>query len=153
MSQPMSTMRSENSMPRLRSSLFAGMRILLGFAFLFSSVGKLQSPYEFLVAVYNYEIAGREAGVVIASILPWLELIVGCSLILELWVLGASLVASVMLFTFFLAQSIAYFRDATIPCGCVSVSDDIIGVPHLARTGALLIASVVCFTWALKKTA
>ncbi len=71
-------------------------------------------PYEFLGSVYGYELVGPKMGVLVAMVLPWVELLAGVFV-------GGALLASVgmgVLFTFVLGS--ALYRHLDISCGCFS---------------------------------
>jgi hypothetical protein len=51
--------------------------------FLSTSVAKFDHPYDFLGAVYGYELVGPQVGLRIARILPWLAPVLGVSLVLN----------------------------------------------------------------------
>lgn len=94
------------------------VRLGLGAMFIASSLPKIRLPYEFLSSVYNYEIVGPKMGVLVAMVLPWLELFVGVCLVGGVFV-GGALLGSIglgMMFTFVLAS--ALYRRLDISCGC-----------------------------------
>jgi uncharacterized membrane protein YphA (DoxX/SURF4 family) len=72
------------------------LRIALGATFVFSSVGKLNRPGDFLAAVYDYQMVGPRLGVAVATVLPWLELIVGICLLAGILIDGALILALAM---------------------------------------------------------
>ncbi len=109
------------------------------------SVGKLQRPYDFLCAVYDYEILGRSGGVQVARVIPWLEFIIGLSLLLGYFQRGALALGVILLATFTIAQVSVLSRDLKIPCGCsITRSGENISAADLARTGALCAGSLFC---------
>jgi putative oxidoreductase len=98
------------------------VRLGLGFLFIMSSMPKIRQPYVFLGSVYAYELVGPQLGVLVAMVLPWLELLVGVCLVGGVFVGGALLASTGMgvLFTFVLAS--ALWRHLDISCGCFSTS-------------------------------
>jgi hypothetical protein len=76
----------------------------------------------------------------IAIILPWVELVIGASLLFGISVLGGGSVATVLLGVFALALGINLVRGVGISCGCFSTSS--IASPitwfHLGRDLILL---------------
>ena len=98
------------------------LRIGLGIMFLWSSLFKIRQPYDFLHAVYAYEIVGPRLGVLVAAVLPWVELLVGIALISGLFATGAMLVCAGLgaMFTFVIGWALYY--DLGINCGCFSAS-------------------------------
>jgi putative oxidoreductase len=98
------------------------VRLGLGFLFIMSSVPKIRQPYVFLGSVYGYELVGAQLGVLVAMVLPWLELFAGVCLVGAVFVGGALLASTGLgvLFTFVLAS--ALWRHLDISCGCFSTS-------------------------------
>ena len=96
------------------------VRLGLGVMFIASSLPKIRLPYAFLSDVYGYELVGPKMGVLVAMVLPWLELLVGVCLVGGIFVGGALLASSGlgMMFTFVLAS--ALYRRLDISCGCFS---------------------------------
>jgi len=98
------------------------VRLGLGFMFIASSVPKIRQPYAFLGSVYGYELVGPQMGVLVAMVLPWVELFAGVCLVGGVFVGGALLASMGMgaMFTFVLAW--ALWRHLDISCGCFSSS-------------------------------
>jgi uncharacterized membrane protein YphA (DoxX/SURF4 family) len=98
------------------------VRLGLGFMFIMSSMPKIRQPYVFLGSVYGYELVGPKLGVLVAMVLPWVELLAGVCLVGGVFV-GGALLASVgmgVLFTFVLGY--ALWNRLDISCGCFSSS-------------------------------
>jgi len=118
-------MRFRRFLPR-RERLVSGfvlvVRLGLGFMFIVSSLPKIQRPYPFLGSVYGYEMVGPKMGVLVAMVLPWVELFAGVCLVGGVFVGGALLASMGMgvLFTFVLGS--ALYRHLDISCGCFSTS-------------------------------
>jgi uncharacterized membrane protein YphA (DoxX/SURF4 family) len=98
------------------------VRLGLGFMFIMSSLPKIRQPYVFLGSVYGYEMVGPKLGVLVAMVLPWVELFAGICLVGGIFVGGALLASMGMgaMFTFVLAS--ALWRHLDISCGCFSSS-------------------------------
>lgn len=98
------------------------VRLGLGFMFIASSMPKIRQPYAFLGSVYGYELVGPKLGVLVAMVLPWVELFAGVCLVGGVFVGGALLASMGMgaMFTFVLAS--ALWRHLDISCGCFSSS-------------------------------
>jgi putative oxidoreductase len=96
------------------------LRLGLGGLFIAAGLAKIQQPYDFLGAVYDYELAGPRTGLWIASILPWLEVGVGLSLVSGVWQTGGALLAVVLFSVFTVAQASAAAEGLKIPCGCAA---------------------------------
>ena len=107
---------------RFASGFVLVVRLGLGFMFIVSSLPKIQRPYPFLGSVYGYEIVGPKLGVLVAVVLPWVELFAGVCLVGGVFVGGALLASMGMgaLFTFVLGS--ALYRHLDISCGCFNTS-------------------------------
>jgi len=118
-------------------------RLGLGGIFVWTSLAKLEQPYDFLFFVYNYELVGPQFGVWIATAVPWLELVVGISLLVGLWELGAWLLGTGLLAAFTFAQLSAMTRGLLIPCGCAKGDQELVTWQHASQTGLLLLACAI----------
>lgn len=122
------------------------VRLALGCLFLWSSLPKIRQPYDFLSSVYNYELVGPKVGVLVAMVLPWLELLVGICLVGGIFISGALLVSIGMaaMFTFVLAWSL--YQGLEISCGCFSASGGgLIGYSTLIRACVILLFSIAAY--------
>ena len=118
------------------------IRLTLASVLLCSGLAKLRAPYEFLGSIYGYELTGPLLSLVIATVLPWLEVIVAICLWGKLLYRGALIVAVMLTFMFSSVLGIALYRQLDISCGCFMASDKI-SYMSLARSVALLVAAIV----------
>lgn len=122
------------------------VRLALGVMFIISSLPKIRQPYDFLSSVYGYELVGPKAGVFVAMLLPWTELLVGICLVGGVFVSGALLASVVMgmMFTFVIAS--ALYRGLDISCGCFSTSSaGKISYATLVRACLILVLSTLAY--------
>jgi uncharacterized membrane protein YphA (DoxX/SURF4 family) len=129
------------------------IRLALGGLLVWTGLEKIQRPYEFLGAVYNYELVSPTVGLMIATILPWAEVCVGASLIMRVMPRGAALLA-VALFTMFTVALASAAGDGTvISCGCgiASPATDVTGPGKLAASVGLLAASAMLLVDTLRR--
>ena len=125
-------------------------RLVLGGMFLWSSLPKIRQPYDFLSAVYSYELVGPKLGMLVAMTLPWMELLVGICLVGGIFVSGALLAGAALgaLFTFVLAS--ALYRGLEISCGCFSSSGTgQIGYLTFLRAVAITLCSAAAYAGVL----
>jgi putative oxidoreductase len=130
------------------------LRIGLGIMFLWSSLFKIRQPYDFLHAVYAYEIVGRQMGVLVAAVLPWVELFVGIALISGVCATGAMLLCAGMgaMFTFVISWAVYY--DLGISCGCFSASGQgQVGYFALLRAIAITVAGLILYVLMVRRSA
>ncbi|HUT30892.1 MAG TPA: MauE/DoxX family redox-associated membrane protein [Sedimentisphaerales bacterium] len=122
------------------------VRLALGCLFLWSSLPKIRQPYDFLSAVYEYELVGPKLGMLVAMTLPWLELLVGICLVGGIFVSGALLASAAMaaMFTFVIAS--ALYRGLDISCGCFGASSaDTVNYSTLIRACLIMLFSVAAY--------
>ena len=100
------------------------LRLLLGVLFIYASIDKIKSPEKFLKILYNYQLLPYMLLNPIAIILPWLECIVGISLITGIFLEGGVIWANLLLIIFFLALLIDFLRGMNINCGCFNLSQN-----------------------------
>jgi len=97
-------------------------RLFLGGILVYASYDKILHPVPFAEIVYNYQILPDILVNLAALFLPWIELLVGLSLILGLWLPGAILISNLLLLIFFSTLVFNMARGLDIDCGCFTVS-------------------------------
>jgi uncharacterized membrane protein YphA (DoxX/SURF4 family) len=119
------------------------LRLGLGGLLVWTGLVKIREPYDFLGAVYNYELVGPYVGLWIATILPWLELCAGASLLLNVVPRGGALLAVGLFAVFAVALAFATGDGLAISCGCGigSPAGEVTGWGKLAEAIGLLLAS------------
>jgi putative oxidoreductase len=93
-------------------------QLVLGGIFVYASLGKIFSPAEFMIAVRNYRIFPPLLVSVTAYVLPWLELIFGVLLVLNIYTRPSAAVLSLLLLVFIGVILSALIRGINIDCGC-----------------------------------
>lgn len=111
-------------------ALYWAVAIVLGAIFVYASLDKIANPREFAGIVYRYQVIGPNATVgylpanLLATVLPWLELLCGLLLITGLWRREAALLTALMLVSFVVAAGWALAHGIDIEnCGCFTVSE------------------------------
>jgi uncharacterized membrane protein YphA (DoxX/SURF4 family) len=127
------------------------LRLALGAVFIWTGLAKLQQPYDFLGAVYNYELVGPQTGWWIAAILPWLEVAVGASLVLGVWQQGGAFLAVVLFGVFTVAHASAAGEGLKIPCGCGAAGSapQFTSYWKVVESGLMLLAAGLVFVGSL----
>lgn len=82
----------------------AVFRAAVGIGFLAACMPKLERPYDFLGAVYNYSLVDPWTGLFIARVIPWFELTIGACLLAGVLVVGALFCGGVLLLVFTTAE-------------------------------------------------
>jgi cation diffusion facilitator family transporter len=136
--------QTQKSASRTQSTVFHGLRLLLGAVFLYASYDKIMHPEAFAQAVYNYQILPEAAVNLAALILPWLEALLGLCLIAGLWLPGATVVSTGLLAVFIGALVFNQMRGLDIHCGCFSTDTtaDPAGLWTIARDAGFLALAV-----------
>jgi hypothetical protein len=98
-----------------------------------SAYWKLTRPGAFLEAVVEYQLVPFSLALVVASWLPWLELVVALALTTR-WYRGAALVAVLLGVVFIVAQSSVLMRGLSVACGCFGPTDERVGAYSLIRS-------------------
>jgi uncharacterized membrane protein YphA (DoxX/SURF4 family) len=93
-------------------------RIFIGLLFIVSSLDKIVDPSAFSRSVANYGLFPFWMPAIIATILPWVELLCGFAVLFGVFLRGSSLLLSAMLAVFTLAVISALLRGLDISCGC-----------------------------------
>jgi len=97
-------------------------RLILGGVFVYASLDKILHPSAFAEVVYNYQILPEGLVNLTAIVLPWIELLIGLSLILGVWLHGSILICNLLLLVFFSTLVFNMARGLDIDCGCFTVS-------------------------------
>lgn len=93
-------------------------RVFLGVLLILSSSGKLTDPSLFAASIENYRILTGTSAVVLATVIPWMELFCGLFILSGVILRGSALLAGVLLTVFTFAVISALIRGLDISCGC-----------------------------------
>jgi putative oxidoreductase len=123
------------------------LRVLCGLVLIVASIGKLQHPYQFLIAVYNYHIIGPPLGRYFAMILPYVELVAGIALVGGVFIWGALTLLVCLTLVFLYAICAVLIRHMTVNCDCFGFGNDQITGITLVRS--LAFVGIACLTYVL----
>ncbi len=130
-------------------SLVLAARVVLGMVFLVASIDKIADPAAFAVSIQNYKIISHPFTMVVATILPWLELICAFGLLFGVRVKVNSLLCFAMLLIFTLGVISGLIRGLDISCGCFTQDPSVgrIGWTKVfENVGVVLIAIFLFFS-------
>jgi len=99
-------------------------RFILGAVFIYASLDKIADPVSFSTNIDNYHISPIAINNLAALILPWIELIIGLSLITGVFLDGASILTIGLLALFIFIITQAYMRGISLECGCFKTAVD-----------------------------
>ena len=103
---------------------------------------------EFVKEIGNYQLVSAPLDAVIAYSLPWLELLVGLCLLVNLQIRAASLWALLMTVVFLIGIGSAWWRGIDLHCGCFGKSLEAVNYPWKVTALILqLAACIVIFLW------
>lgn len=100
------------------------IRWIIGLTFIVASIHKIVWPAEFAKILYGYDLFPHFSINLIAILLPFVELVTGLSLILNIYSRAAATLAGIMLAGFTLAISINMARGHEFDCGCFSFGSE-----------------------------
>ena len=100
-------------------------RLIIGMIFIYASYDKIINPIDFSDNIHNYHVTPIFVENLAALIIPWIELIVGISLILGVFLDGAISITIALLIFFIFILSQAVFRGIDVHCGCFKSEADI----------------------------
>jgi putative oxidoreductase len=100
------------------------LRFGLGGFLAWSGLGKLHASYDFLSAIYSYELVGPKLGLAAALLVPPLELAAGSCLLAGIFVEGAFLLSVLLSCGFVVFQGWGLKQGLLIDCACFGASQD-----------------------------
>lgn len=106
----------------MKKSLFFWFRLILGAIFITAAADKIFNPAAFAKMIFNYQLLPGFLINLSAIILPWLELALGLSLMIGLWLPGAVVLVNVLLLAFLGSLVFNLARGLNIHCGCFSTA-------------------------------
>ena len=121
------------------SSVGVVASVLLGAVFVIAGASKLAAGEQWRTNARNLGAPDLAAVVV-----PWLELVIGALLIVQLWVPWPALAAAAMLVAFSVLLAVHLRDDDRPACACFGQwSASPIGLAHLARNAAFLLLAAL----------
>ena len=123
------------------------LRLLLGLTFVYASIDKISDPSTFAKAITNYKLISGSLSLVVATVLPWVELLCGLAVLSGMYLRGGAFLLFLLLSAFTLAVITGLIRGLDISCGCFTLDPDInkIGWQKVIDNLGLILASVILF--------
>jgi len=121
-------------------------RMLLGFIFVVASTDTIADPTAFATSISYYKIVGAPLTLIIATVLPWLELLCGLFLLFGMLTKGSSGLILLMLVVFTGGVLSGIARGLDISCGCFTRDPtvDKIGWLKVSENLLLIVLGFVC---------
>ncbi len=101
-----------------RKRLTVALRVVLGGIFLYAGGMKIADPVTFAGNVAAYKLLPTFGNYLVATTLPWVELLCGLLLVTGCRLRAATLIGLLMYLLFVVALTSAIVRGLDIDCGC-----------------------------------
>jgi uncharacterized membrane protein YphA (DoxX/SURF4 family) len=120
------------------------LRVLLGSIFIISGLDKIADMNAFIHSIANYQLVGTEIATLVATILPWLEILCGLGLILGIYPRASAFIITFMLIIFTVLVGSAMIRGLDISCGCFSQDSSVakIGWTKIVENLAMILIGI-----------
>ena len=127
--------------------LILALRLLLGLTFVVASVDKIAEPGMFAKAIENYKLISGPVAMLVATLLPWIELLSGLGMLSGIYRQGSAFVLFTLLAVFTVAVITGVIRGLDISCGCFTLDPEVnrIGLWKILENIGLMVASIVVF--------
>lgn len=111
-----------------------GLRYILGFIFLYAGGSKVFEPMLFKAVIENYFAIPDILALMLAILVPWIQIFAALALILKWYTLYSSGLLLIMSVFFFGLMVVNYGQVLPFGCGCFGFNDEeIVGLYHVAR--------------------
>ena len=98
--------------------LLFSLRLILGVIFIVASISKIQDIARFVSTVISYGLLPNNLAHLYGYVAPWVELFIGCALILGVFVRFSVALLIPLILSFMVASSYALVNAASGSCGC-----------------------------------
>jgi uncharacterized membrane protein YphA (DoxX/SURF4 family) len=119
-----------------------GLRVCLGYFFIYASLSKIPYPAQFAEAIANYRLIPYVFVNLGAVILPWIELVTSLFLIIGFKSRSSIILIGLLLIIFNIMILVNMYRGAPISCGCYDIVGEPIGWKKVLENALMLIFSV-----------
>ena len=116
-------MTANQNITGAKATVIVSSRLLLGFVFIYASFEKIIDPVIFSSTIDLYKATPTSINNLVALILPWIELLLGVSIILGIYLDGAIILTIILLIWFIFILSQALLRGINLDCGCFNLAD------------------------------
>jgi uncharacterized membrane protein YphA (DoxX/SURF4 family) len=138
-----SVVKSSTRWATVATIALTALRVALGALFVISGFSKLQHPDLFVDAVQQYGLLPDALAEVFGTVLPWVELFLGCSLVLGIFSTLAAAMSAALALSFIVANVYSFFHPVGESCPCLGT------LVNLSHTTALVIDIAMLFVASL----
>lgn len=128
---------------RLARTAYVLLRLVVGALLLYAGTSKLFEPLAFYQSVLQYRLLPGSASVLAAAVLPWVEVVIGAALLLDVATLGAWLAGWLLFALFTAARAIALLQGTSVARGCAAVPESVTSWQGVALTATLAALAVL----------
>jgi len=119
-------------------AVLAACKVFIGALFIISSATKIPDPARFADSIANYKILPDIFLMPMAYTVPWIQLIAGVALILDIYAQSSAFILCGLLVVYIAAITSAYIRGIDIECGCFDLLsqlglEDRVGIKAIVR--------------------
>jgi len=93
-------------------------RVIVGGVFIWAGALKIADPLGFAQSIKNYQVVSPPLALLIAVVLPWVEVLSGAFLIIGVFKRSSALLISLLLIGFIGLVAFALARGIDTSCGC-----------------------------------
>jgi putative oxidoreductase len=126
----------------IATGVVGALQIVLGLVLVWAGSAKLLDTSGFAVSIARYQLVPDALAIIVASVLPMLEIMVGLCLLSATCLWPALLTTLLLTAVFTAAQASVVMRGLSISCGCFG-SESPVGWASILRTGGFFIAAAV----------
>ncbi|MCW8815577.1 MAG: DoxX family membrane protein [Chlorobium sp.] len=121
------------------------LRFIVGILFILAGYSKIINPAHFSAVIAEYRILPQSLVPVTAVVLPWLELLCGTMLLLNVFARSNALILMVVLAIFIAGISNNILRGIIHDCGCFEFLDSLLGFQEEISLSTILRDLVILF--------
>lgn len=123
-------------------------RFALGALFLWASLAKIADVSRFAADIHNFRLVPLPLENLLAMTLPWVELVAGVLLVLNVAPRAATTILGGLLLVFMIAIVSAMARNLDIACGCFGTHDAVkTGWVTLLRDLGFMALAILGYPW------
>ena len=93
-------------------------RLIVGGVFIYAGILKIIDPLGFAQNILNYKVVPSGPSLLVALVLPWMEVLAGFGLVAGLFKRTCAQIISLMLVGFIVLVAITMIRGLDVDCGC-----------------------------------
>jgi uncharacterized membrane protein YphA (DoxX/SURF4 family) len=122
------------------------LKYILGFIFLYAGASKIFEPMLFKAVIQNYFSIPDLLALIIAIVVPWVQILAALSLFFNWNVLYSSGLLFAMSIFFFVLMVINYGQVLPFGCGCFGFrGEEVVGIYHIARDFSIAVLAGIIF--------